>query len=170
MLREEQRFRELVNFNMFNYFNMLEIENIKNTIINGDCLEVMKELPDKSIDLVLTDPPYGINIIKNGMCGGTNSQSKMAKMGDYSFANNNWDKEKPKKEFFDEIIRISKNQIIFGANHFISQIPYNSSCWIVWDKDNEKSLFADCELAWTSFKTAVKKYKIRWNGMLHSRN
>ena len=67
--------------------------------------------------------------------------------------------------FFDELIRVSKNQIIFGANHFISKIPYDSSCWIVWDKDNTGD-FADCELAWTSFDTAVRKFTFRWNGML----
>lgn len=64
------------------------------------------------------------------------------------------------------MFRVSKNQIIFGANHFIERINKNSSCWIVWDKDNGNSDFADCELAWTSFKTAVRKVKFRWNGML----
>jgi site-specific DNA-methyltransferase (adenine-specific) len=61
---------------------------------------------------------------------------------------------------------VSKNQIIFGANHFISKIPFDSSCWIVWDKDNGATDFADCELAWTSFKTAVRMYSFKWNGML----
>jgi site-specific DNA-methyltransferase (adenine-specific) len=63
-------------------------------------------------------------------------------------------------------MRVSKNQIIWGANHFIERIPYGSPCWIVWDKDNGKSDFADCELAWTSFKKAVRKIKYRWHGML----
>ena len=68
------------------------------------------------------------------------------------------------KKYFDEIIRISKNQIIFGGNYFIEFLT-NSSCWIVWDKDNTGN-FADCELAWTNFKTAVRKIKFRWNGLL----
>ena len=63
-------------------------------------------------------------------------------------------------------MRISKNQIIWGANHFINKIPFDSSCWIVWDKVNGDSDFADCELAWTSFKTAVRLFSYRWNGML----
>jgi site-specific DNA-methyltransferase (adenine-specific) len=62
------------------------------------------------------------------------------------------------------MIRVSQNQIIFGGNYFVEHL-YNSPCWIVWDKDNSGN-FADCELAWTSFKTAVRKIKYRWNGML----
>ena len=80
------------------------------------------------------------------------------------FAGN--DAQSPDKEYFDELIRVSKNQIIWGANHFISNIPYNSSCWIVWDKNNGNNYFADCELAWTSFSSAVRKYKYTWQGML----
>ena len=75
-----------------------------------------------------------------------------------------WDKMPPMKQYFDELFRVSKNQIIFGANHFISLMPYNSSCWIVWDKENGDNYFADCELAWTSFKTATRKAKIKWGG------
>lgn len=63
-------------------------------------------------------------------------------------------------------MRVSKNQIIFGANHFISKIPYDSSCWIVWDKRNDANDFADCELAYTSFKSAVRVFRFKWNGML----
>jgi site-specific DNA-methyltransferase (adenine-specific) len=62
------------------------------------------------------------------------------------------------------MMRVSKNQIIFGGNYFIEYLK-NSPCWIVWDKDNSGN-FADCELAWASFKTAVRKFKWRWNGML----
>lgn len=76
------------------------------------------------------------------------------------------DKESPPEEYFKELIRVSKNQIIWGANHFISRIPIDSHCWIVWDKDNGANDFADCELAWTSFQTAVRKFKYRWHGML----
>lgn len=76
------------------------------------------------------------------------------------------DKEPPSGEYFEELFRVSKNQIIFGANHFISKIPIDSHCWIVWDKKNEANDFADCELAWTSFKTAVRKFSYKWNGML----
>jgi site-specific DNA-methyltransferase (adenine-specific) len=61
--------------------------------------------------------------------------------------------------------RVSKNQIIFGGNYFVEHLR-NSSCWIVWDKDNGNTDFADCELAWCSFSSAVRRLKLRWNGML----
>jgi site-specific DNA-methyltransferase (adenine-specific) len=129
-----------------------------NKIHNIDCLEYMKTVPDNFYDLCLTDPPYGI-----GMDGkvGINGAGRAKE-----YQNKDWDKSTPSKEIFDEIIRVSKNQIIFGANHFIDKIPYSSSCWLFWDKDNKESFFADGELAWTNFKTAVRVYKFRWHGML----
>ena len=72
----------------------------------------------------------------------------------------------PTADYFKELFRVSKNQIIWGANHFISLMPYDSSCWIVWNKENGDTDFADCELAWTSFKSAVRLFSFRWSGML----
>jgi len=137
---------------------IMDLEKSKNKVLNMDCLEFMKQVPDNYFDLVLTDPPYGINM-DGGNIGGNN----LSKAKDY--IKKDWDKKPPTKEYFDEIIRISKNVIIFGANHFIDLIPYRSTCWIVWDKDNTGN-FADSELAYTNFKTAVRNYKFRWNGML----
>jgi len=75
------------------------------------------------------------------------------------------------KRYFRELFRVSKNQIIFGANNFISKLPKkDSSCWIVWDKDNAGSEFADCELIWTSFKSVIRKFKFRWNNTLWEDN
>ena len=128
------------------------------TLYNADCMEIMKGFADKQFGLALVDPPYGIDASK-----GTWGSSNKGNVKDYG--KKTWDKKSPDKCFFDELIRVSKNQIIFGANHFISKIPYDSSCWIVWDKDNTGD-FADCELAWTSFDTAVRKFTFRWNGML----
>jgi len=130
-----------------------------NTVTQGDCLEVMKKLPDNCIDLVLTDPPYGI-----GESGKKNhSRGKMAKSKEYK--DFGWDDFIPTKEYFEEIKRISKHQIIWGGNYFIENL-HNSSCWVVWDKDNGKTDFADSELAWTNFKSAVRNFKWKWQGML----
>ena len=131
------------------------------TITNEDNMELMARYPDKHFDLAIVDPPYGI-----GEDGSKNhSRGKFAISKNYkSFAGN--DLNAPEKEYFNELKRISKNQIIWGANHFISKIPFDSSCWIVWDKDNGETDFADCELAYTSFKTAVRRFKFKWQGML----
>ena len=141
----------------------LDIENALSPFINqiicGDCLDAIKELPTNCVDLVLTDPPYGIGEARKN----NPSRSKLAIAKDYG--KSNWDDKIPDGEYFKEIMRVSKNQIIFGGNYFIEYL-YNSPCWIVWDKDNGENDFADCELAWTSFKSAVRRYKFRWAGML----
>lgn len=130
-----------------------------NQIINADCLDILKQLPDKCIDLVLTDPPYGI-----GESAGKNkSRSNKAIAKDYG--NKDWDNSIPEKEIFNEMLRVSKHQIIFGGNYFVEYL-HNSPCWLVWDKNNGTNDFADCELAWTNFKSAVRKYLWTWNGML----
>ena len=131
----------------------------KQIAYNMDCMEYMKTLPDKHFELAIIDPPYGINAAGNDTVGGNNLGKATV------YGAKDWDKEPPSDEYFQELQRVSKNQIVWGANHFISRIPYDSSCWIVWDKENSGN-FADCELAWTSFETAVRKYTFRWNGML----
>lgn len=133
-----------------------------NIVIQADCLEYMKTMPDKCVDLILTDPPYGL-----GEAAGANkSRGNIAIAKDYG--NKSWDNDRPRKEYFDEMIRVSKNQIIFGGNYFADLLP-PSPCWLVWDKDNGATDFADCELAWTSFSTAVRKFKWRWSGMLQEK-
>ena len=134
-------------------------EEYKSEVFLMDCMEGMKQYPDKYFDLACVDVPYGIDM-DGGKIGGNN----LGEAKDY--IKKSWDKEAPDTAYFKELCRVSKNQIIWGANHFIANIPNaNSSCWIVWDKDNTGN-FADCELAWASFKTTVRKVKIRWNGML----
>jgi site-specific DNA-methyltransferase (adenine-specific) len=126
----------------------------------GDCMDLMREMPDNHWDLAIIDPPYGIG--EDGLKN--HSRCKVAKATKYT--PKNWDKSTPSLDYFLELKRVSKNQIVWGANHFIQNIPNcNSSCWIVWDKDNSGD-FADCELAFTSFKSAVRKFTWRWNGML----
>jgi site-specific DNA-methyltransferase (adenine-specific) len=118
----------------------------------------MARYPDKYFDLAIVDPPYGI-----GMDGGNIGGNNATKATNYT--KKDWDISAPNKDYFIQLKRVSKNVVIWGANHFIKNIPYNSSCWIVWDKDNTGN-FADAELAYTSFKSAVRIFKFRWNGML----
>ena len=129
-----------------------------NSMTNGDCMDALLAMPDNYVDLVLADPPYGIGVGVNGIVG----VNKAAPCKQYKPVK--WDSAIPKKEYFEELFRVSKNQIIWGGNYFIEYLK-NTSCMVVWDKDNSGN-FADCELAWTSFATAVRKFKYRWNGML----
>lgn len=93
---------------------------------NMDCQDGMKEFPDKYFELAIVDPPYGININNNiGRRKGDKHSTYKKVM---------WDSQPPKQEYFNELFRVSQNQIIWGANHFIELINKNSSCWIVWDK------------------------------------
>lgn len=131
-----------------------------------DCLEYMKTLPDKWVNLAIVDPPYGIGEDGRKSEGRRYSHEKWKKPKPSIYKKNTWDNETMSVEYFNELIRISENQIIWGANHFISKIPIDSPCWIVWDKKDGKddSDFADCELAWTSFSKSVRMFKMHWIG------
>jgi len=112
----------------------------------ADCMHVMRVAPDNHWDLAIVDPPYGIGINSSGRLGGYGGKGKA------------WDSSTPPREYFSELMRVSKNQIIWGANHFIEKMPINSPCWIVWDKNQPHDVsFAAAELAWTSFGTTCKK-------------
>ena len=131
------------------------------TATNEDCMIMMARYPDDYFELAIVDTPYGIGESSND----NKSRSKLGKSKDYGCKK--WDDNAPNKEYFKELKRVSKNQIIWGANHFIENIPKaNSSCWVVWNKENGANDFADCELAYCSFNTAVRKVDLRWHGML----
>ena len=135
-----------------------------NRITCADCMDVLKGLPDKCIDLIVTDPPYGIGVGKK-TCIYDGKKHGNSKAHRAEYAEKSWDDQIPAKEIFDEMFRVAKNQIIFGGNYFVEYLK-NSPCWIVWDKVNGDNDFADCELAWTSFSSAVRKYEFMWSGML----
>lgn len=116
-------------------------------ITNEDNMELMSRYEDNYFDLAIVDPPYGI-----GMDGKNNWSGSKHKVKD-------WDNNAPSIEYFRELRRISKNQIVWGANHFISRIPFDSKCWLIWDKKNDGFSFADGEMAWTSFNTAVRFFR-----------
>jgi site-specific DNA-methyltransferase (adenine-specific) len=133
-------------------------------VYNCDCLEYMRSIPDKFFDLCIADPPYGIgaDVRQQNRAG---KKSKGALCESKSYKSSDWDRQAPSVELFNEILRVSKNAVVWGANHFISKLPYDSSCWIVWDKDNGVNSYADCELAWTNFNSAVRKFRYKWHGM-----
>ena len=130
-------------------------------ITNEDCMDLMARYEDNYFDLAIVDPPYGIDVTNQSQGKGGGVAKKI------EYKKTDWDKIAPNQTYFKELKRVSKNQNIWGANHFIENIPNaNSSCWVVWDKDNGSTDFADCELAYTSFNTAVRKIKWKWSGML----
>ena len=142
----------------------MTLEELEGRIINADCMDILRELPDKSVDLVLTDPPYGIGADK--MLAKKSGRKEGKSKAICTFCEDKgWDKSIPPRAVFDEIFRVSQNQIIFGGNYFAEYLP-NSPCWLVWDKLNGTTDFADAELAYTSFKSPVRIYKFLWNGML----
>jgi site-specific DNA-methyltransferase (adenine-specific) len=114
-------------------------------LLNEDCMAVMARYPDNHFDLAIVDPPYGIGAAKEKPHNGWKD-----------WGVKEWDNESPPVEYFKEVFRISKNQIIWGANHFISKMPLDSSCWLIWDKGQRDFSLADAEMAWTSFKKAVR--------------
>jgi len=115
---------------------------------NIDCLSFMKQCEDNQFDLAIVDPPYGI-----GMDGGN-----VGYKGFNNFEKKGWDKAIPEQEYFEELFRISKNQIVWGGNYF--GLPA-TRCFLVWDKGEGfyNRTYAECELAWTSFDKNTVKYK-----------
>ena len=133
----------------------------KITITNEDNMLMMARYPDNYFDLAIVDPPYGINVSKTGNVGGR----KLAKVKNYG--KKDWDNSIPTKEYFKELQRVSKNQIIWGGNYMIEYLQ-NTPCFLIWDKNNTGN-FADAELAWTSFESSTRIFKYTWNGMLQQK-
>lgn len=133
----------------------------ENTIIHGDCLDIMKNILDKSIDLVLTDPPYGIDADKDSRFGKKFNNSACQRK---NYIKKNWDNKEPSKEYWNELFRISKNQIIFGVNYFHN---YNfTGGRIFWNKNVAENYSASKgELAFKSFGYGIDYYLFTWSGM-----
>jgi site-specific DNA-methyltransferase (adenine-specific) len=130
----------------------MKTEIIKNcTLHNIDCMEYMKSLPDNAFDLAIVDPPYGIDAANMTMGKGSANDLGIHKK-------KNWDKAIPQKEYFDELFRISKNQIIWGGNYFLDYLG-NTRCILIWDKLDYNSDFAAFEMAWTSFNKNCKTFQ-----------
>ncbi len=131
------------------------------TITNEDNMQLMARYEDNHFDLAIVDPPYGINASEMTMGSGKNKKYKKGKK---------WDNETPNLEYFKELQRVSKNQIIWGGNYFADKLK-PSRCYIFWDKGiNGDCDFADGELAWCSFNKVLRIAPIRYKGFLGADN
>ena len=125
-------------------------KEIISEVYNMDCIAGMKEYPDKYFDLAIVDPPYGI---------GAENHAGNAKNGWKQWDKKNWDSSIPNEEYFTELFRVSKNQMIWGGNYFANLLP-NSQGWIFWDKGQRNFSLADGELCWTSFKKSLRVFEM----------
>lgn len=124
-----------------------------NKLYNVDCMEAMKEIPDKYFELAIVDPEYGINVTSMNMGGRQTVKPDK---------NKKWDKKPPSKEYFREIMRVSNNQIIWGGNYF--ELPPTRG-FVIWDKGDSMygRSFSECEYAWTSFSLSARIFKLNPN-------
>ena len=130
-------------------------------IRNCDNMELMAKYPDKFFNLAIVDVPY-TDEYKKMQNLNTDMKGKQAKVGQYHY--NSLSNAKPTKEYWDELKRVSKHQIVWGANYLIEYLN-STPCVIVWDKNNSGN-FADCEIAFATFTTGAKIFKYTWNGMI----
>ena len=133
-----------------------------NVAYNADCMAAMREMPDKAFDLAVVDPIYG-DVTTGDYITGKSADGVGPHPKHHDTA---WQQEKTGTDYFRELFRVSKNQIIWGGNYFAKEIARDSQCWIVWDKCHPEGIkFADAELAWTSFDSKVRIFRYLWNGM-----
>jgi site-specific DNA-methyltransferase (adenine-specific) len=143
------------------YKKLLAMEKIK--LINTDCVAFMKECEDKHFDLAIVDPPYGLNF---GAFNRTNKDSNGNRYKANKYHNADWDKETPTDEYWEQLFRVSKNQIVWGGNYF--PLP-PTQCFIFWYKQNPVANFSDGELAWTSFNKPALCFDYRYYGNLEGK-
>lgn len=128
---------------------------------NLDCLFAMREMKDNQYDLAIVDPPYGIED-KISVGGGSHTKSKSKFHQRYKENGKTWDK-RPNKEYWEQLFRVSKNQIVCGANYFTENLPISRG-WAFWHKQGEKMSSVNDELIWTSFDVSIKMFS-RCHGM-----
>lgn len=136
---------------------------MKSETYNADCLDLMRRWPDSKFDLAVVDPPYFSGPERRRFYGSKYS-SKGIKRVDYPVSKN-W--TVPGKEYFDELIRISKHQIVWGCNYYQYQFGPGR---IIWDKVNGESTFSDCEEAFCSFHDSIRLFRFMWNGAMQGKS
>lgn len=125
-------------------------------VFREDCKEVMKRYPDNYFDLAIVDPPYKIGK-KLTVGGGSHTKSKSKFHQRYKENGKTWDNQRPDSFYWNELFRISKNQIVFGGNYFCNDLPVSRG-WFYWHKQGEKMSSVNDELGWTSFDISIKKF------------
>lgn len=132
-------------------------------------MEAMAEMPDKAFELAIVDPPYKVTDRRGfGRGRSITGRHSLPAFTNYQFKT--WDSEIPPATYFQQLARVSKHSVIWGANYFIENIPdANASCWLVWHKNGQSggTVTADCELAWTTFSTSVRQFRYDWTGFGH---
>ena len=132
-------------------------------LYNIDCVEYMKSIPDKYFDLAVVDPPYGIDRggQKEIICKNPKHKRKAHKQ-------KNWDNETPNAEYFKELFRVSKNQIIWGANYFVEYLDKGTMGWIFWYKGQQGLTMSDGEIAYSSFQRATRMVNLNRGLIAHN--
>lgn len=144
---------------------MMDVERLGGIqLVNGDCMDVMRELPDNAFDLAICDPPYGLGIDGQKAC-----VCKNPKHNRKFHARKGWDDSTPTAEYFRELERVSRNQIIWGANYFVEHLTKGTKGWIVWFKGQTGLTMSDCELAYSSFNCPTRLITIN-RGVLAKQN
>ena len=139
-----------------------------NTAYNMDCMEAMRQMPDKCFDLAVVDPPYGLGI--DGQK--ERYDEREPKHSRKAHARKDWDSYPPPAEYFRELARVSKNQIIWGGNYFVEALTAGHKGWIVWDKGQRGLTMSDCEIAYTSFDrptriVTINRVELLKEGTIH---
>jgi len=148
------------------------VDKARISIYNEDCLQALNAMADNQFDLAIVDPPYGI-----GMAGGAETIYKKGRGGKgfnnvSNFSKKQWDNKAPNKEYWQQLFRVSKNQIVWGGNYFADMLPISRG-WIFWDKkiSNANNFkFSDGELAWTSFDCILRRFTYDWIGFGYLNN
>jgi len=138
------------------YRSKIELHNI-------DCLPFMKQCEDNQFDLAIVDPPYGIGIDKA-------MNANKGKQGFKQYKATDWDSNTPTQEYFNELFRISKNQIIWGANYMIDKIKKPSQGWLIWNKVQRDFTMSDAEIAWSSFDRTIRCFDLSRGGAMGCNN
>ena len=146
----------------------------KSDVFLMDCMDGMKQFPDKYFDLAVVDPPYFSGPEKRKFYGNATGTSKHSKTGDYhtvkrvEYSTSDWSDQIPDYDYLKELVRVSNNQIIWGINYF-DFAGYHPGR-IVWDKVNLKSSFSDCEIALCTYHESTRYFQYMWNGMMQGKS